>query len=95
VAGVVARAVDTSTLALRVMGRASFDFSGKAIVAKFHSSVTVTKVGVTANSLIIATPRTNRVGVYVQSVVAGAGKFTIYLNKPVPGATGVAYLIMG
>ncbi len=95
VAAVVARADDPAVLALRVMGRASFDFSGKATVAKYKSSVTVIKAGVTASSLIIATPRTNRAGVYVQSVVAGAGKFTIYLNKAVPGATGVAYMILG
>ena len=29
------------------------------------------------------------------SVVAGAGKLTVYLNKKVSGATGVAYLILG
>jgi hypothetical protein len=95
VAAVVARAADTGKLALRVIGRTSFDFSGKATVAKNKSSVTVFKVGVTTASLIIATPRTNRTGVFVQSVVAGAGKFTIYLNKTVSAATGVAYMILG
>ena len=94
-AGVVASAIDASTLALRVMGRATFSFSGKATIAANKSSVTVTKPGVSTSSLIIATPSTNRAGVYVQSVVPGAGKFTIYLNKKVSGATGVAYMILG
>jgi len=95
VAGVVARAADSTVLALRVMGRASFDFSGKASVAIYKSSVTVTKAGVTASSIVVATPRTNRAGVFVQTVVPSAGKFTIYLNKPVPGPTLIAYLILG
>jgi hypothetical protein len=94
-AGVVARAIDTSTLALRVIGRATFSFSGTVTVAANQSRVTVTKAGVTASSLIIATPRTNRAGVYVQSAVPGAGKFTVHLNKKVSGATDVAYLILG
>jgi hypothetical protein len=94
-AGVVARADDTSKLALRVIGRAAFSFSGKATIAANQSSVTVIRPGVTAGSLIIATPSTNRAGVYVQSAVAGAGKLTIYLNKKVTGATKVSYLIMG
>jgi hypothetical protein len=94
-AGVVASSVDTSTLALRVLSRTSFSFSGKAKVTAGHSSVTVTKTGVTASSLIIATPFTNRAGVYVQSAVPAAGKFTIRLNKSVTGTTYVAYLILG
>jgi hypothetical protein len=94
-AGVVARAADPSKLALRVMGRAAFAFSGTATVAANKASVTVTKPGVSAASLIIATPRTNRAGVFVQSAVPGAGTFTIHLNKKVSGATVVAYMILG
>ena len=94
-AGVVARAVDSSTLGLRVMGRASFSFSGKVTIAANKSSATVTKPGVTTASLIIATPKTNRAGVYVQSAVPAAGKFTVHLNKKVSAATDVAYLILG
>ena len=94
-AGVVARAADASELALRVLGRAMFSFSGKAKVTAGHATVTVTKAGVSSSSLIIATPRTNRTGVYVQSAVPGAGKFTIRLNKAVSGTTYVAYMILG
>jgi len=94
-AGVVARAVDPSRLALRVMGRASFGFSGKATILANTSTVVITRAGVTAASLIIATPRTNRAGVFVQSAVPAAGKFTIHLNKKVAAATDVAYMILG
>lgn len=95
VAGVVARVDDSTKLALRVIGRAAFSYSGKATIALHHSSVTVIRAGVSTSSLIIATPRTNRAGVFVQAVVPGAGKFTVYLNKKVAGATGVAYMILG
>lgn len=94
-AGVVARAVGPSKLALRVMGRASFSLSGKATIATNHSSVTVTKAGVTTSSLIIATPRTNRAGVYVQAAIPKAGKFTVFLSKKVSGPTDVSYLVLG
>ena len=94
-AGVLARADDPTLLALRVVGRASFSLSGRATVAKNHSSVTVTKAGITAASLVIATPKTNRAGVFVQAVVPSAGKFTIYLNKKVSGTTYVAYMALG
>jgi hypothetical protein len=94
-AGVLARADDPTLLALRVVGRASFSSSGRATVAKNHSSVTVTKAGVTAASLVIATPKTNRAGVFVQAVVPSAGKFTVYLNKKVTGTTYVAYMVLG
>lgn len=94
-AGVVARAAHSSKLALRVMGRASFSLSGKATITANHSSVTVTKAGVTTSSLIIATPRTNHPGVFVQAAVPGAGKFTIFLSKKVNSATRVAYLVLG
>jgi hypothetical protein len=93
-AGVVARSELTNGVALRVLGRTSFSFSGRATVAAHKSSVKVPKVGVTSASLIVATPKTNRAGVYVQSVVPTTGSFTIYLNKAVSGTTYVAYLIL-
>jgi hypothetical protein len=94
-AGVVARAADTTRLALRVIGRAMFSLSGKAAVTAGHSTVTVTLAGVSTSSLIIATPLTNRTGVFVQSVVPAAGKFTVHLNKTVAGTTYVAYMVLG
>ena len=94
-AGVVARAVDTSRIALRVMGRASFSLSGKATIASGHSSVTVTMAGVTASSLILVTPLTNHPGVFVQSAVPAAGKFTIHLGKTATGPTVLAFLVLG
>jgi uncharacterized Ntn-hydrolase superfamily protein len=50
--------------------------------------------GVTTSSYIIATPQTNRAGVYVQSVVPASGKFTIYLNKAVTGTSYIGYLVI-
>lgn len=80
--------------ALYVDGKARFRRSGKTAVAASHSSVSVTLAGVTTSSWVIATPQTNRAGVFVQSVVAGSGKFTIYLNKAVSAATYVGWLVV-
>lgn len=52
-------------------------------------------VGVTASSMIIATPATNRAGVYVQSVVPAAGKFTAYLRKKATRITRVWDMVLG
>ena len=94
-AGVVARAELSTGVALRVLGRASFSFSGRATIAAHKSSVRVNRAGVTSASLIIATLKTNRAGVYVQSAVSGSRRFTITLNKAVSGTTYVSYLILG
>jgi hypothetical protein len=80
--------------ALYVDGKARFRRSGKTAVAAGKSAVVVTLAGVTTASWIIATPQTNRAGVFVQSVVAGTGKFTIFLNKAVSGATYVGWLVV-
>jgi hypothetical protein len=47
--------------------------------------------GVTTASYILATPQTNRTGVFAQSVVPAAGSFTIRLNKTVAGTTHVRF----
>jgi hypothetical protein len=94
-AGVVARSESTSGIALRVTGRTVFSYSGRATVATGHSSVKVSKAGVSSASLIIATPKTNRAGVFVQAVVPTTNAFTIYLSKKVTGTTYVSYLILG
>jgi len=49
---------------------------------------------VTTSSYIIATPQTNRAGLFVQAVVPAAGKFTIYLNKSVSATTYIGYLVI-
>jgi len=90
--GVYARAA-TGT-ALYVNGKARFSRSAKTYVSAGHSSRVITLAGVTTSSYIIATPQTNRAGVFVQAVVPGSGKFTIYLNKTVSATTYVGYLVI-
>jgi hypothetical protein len=90
--GVFAQA--TSGTALYVSGKARFSRSGRTYVASGASSRKITMAGVTTGSYIIATPQTNRPGVFVQAVVPVAGSFTIYLNKAVPGTTYIGYLVI-
>jgi hypothetical protein len=90
--GVYAQAA-TGT-ALYVNGKVRFSRSNVTYVAAGHSSRKVTLAGVTTSSWVIATPKTNRAGVFVQAVVPGAGYFTIYLNKTVAGTTYVGYLVI-
>jgi len=92
--GVVARAETTAQIALKVFGRAQFSRSGRTYVAAGTSTRKITMTGVTTSSYIIATPQTNRAGVFVQAVVPAAGYFTIYLNKIVAGTTYVGYLVI-
>jgi hypothetical protein len=92
--GVLARAESLSQLALRVMGKTQFSQSGRVTILSGHSSRAVSKPGVTPSSWIVATPQTNRAGVFVQAAVPGNGTFTIYLNKAVSGNTLVGYLVI-
>jgi hypothetical protein len=80
--------------ALVVNGKAHFSRSGKALVGKTKTSVSVSMPGVTSASMIIATIQASKPGLYVRGAVATTGKFTIYLSKA-PGATiKVAYLVL-
>ncbi|TME82940.1 MAG: hypothetical protein E6I45_04910 [Chloroflexi bacterium] len=92
--GVLARAESSSQLALSVVGRSQFSQSGRLTILSGKSSRTVSKPGVTPTSWIIATPQTNRSGVFVQAAVPGNGAFTVYLNKAVSGNTVVGYLVI-
>ena len=80
--------------ALSVHGKLKLSRSGRASVSAGHSSRVVAMAGVTTSSYIIATPQTNRPGVFVQAVVPGSGKFTIYLNKVVSGTTRIGYVVV-
>lgn len=91
---VQARAGSTSQVALNVNGKAQFSRSGRTTISTGASKKVVTMAGVTTASYVIATLQTNRAGTYVQSVVPAAGSFTINLNKTVPGATVVGYLVI-
>ena len=80
--------------ALSVHGKLKLSRSGRANVYAGHSTRVVTLAGVTTSSYIVATPQTNRSGLFVQAVVAGTGKFTIYLNKVVSGTTRIGYIVI-
>jgi hypothetical protein len=86
-------AAETALVALSVNGRAQFSRSGRVTIPSGTTKV-VSVPGVTAASYVIATLQTNRPGVWIQAVAPGAGKFTIYLNKAVTGATVVGYLVI-
>jgi hypothetical protein len=90
--GIYARSA-TGT-ALYVNGKARFSRSGRTYISAGHSTRKIYMAGVTTSSYIIATPQTNRAGVFVQSVVPASGSFTIHLNKAVSGTTYVGYLVI-
>ncbi len=83
-------------LALRVVGPAAFSRSGIAVVAKNRSSVTIRNLSLSGSSLILATPQSNRAGVWVQAVVPSpkTRSATIYLSKKVTAATNVAWFVV-
>jgi hypothetical protein len=96
--GVVAKS--TSGVALRVAGRAQFSRSGRAVVAGTtaapKSSVVISNVYLSSKSLVLATPQTNRIGVWVEAAVpnVSAKTITIYLNKAVPVSYPVAWFVI-
>jgi hypothetical protein len=69
--------------ALFVDGVARFSRSGKASVAAGKSLAVAIQGGLSAASIVVATPMLNRPGVYVQSAVpnANTGNLRINLNK--------------
>jgi hypothetical protein len=90
--GVYARAA-TGT-ALYVNGKAGFSRSGRVAITAGHSSISKSLAGVTTSSLIIAVMQTYRAGFYLVAAVPAAGKFTVYLNRTVPGTTYVAFFVV-
>ena len=72
--------------ALRVDGVASFLRSGLVSIGAGKKSVTVTGVGLTASSLVLATLQNSLTKVYVESVVpdVSASSFVLNLSKAVP-----------
>jgi len=82
---------------LQTYGRLHFSHrSGLLTIPKGKSSVSTTVHALTSSSMVLATPQTNRSGVYVQAAVASpaADRITIYLNKKVTAATTVAYFVL-
>jgi hypothetical protein len=93
-AAVVALAAEPTSLALDVRGKVKFSRSGRATVAKNHSTVTVTLAGVTTSSRVFAVLFTNRTSRYVRAAVPSNGSFRIYLNASVSATTYVSWFVL-
>jgi hypothetical protein len=90
-----------SGTALKVVGKASFSRSGRALMAKGRYYVDVdlrTKGGLAGTPLCFANLMSYRPGVYVSAVRPNnpsTGKLRIYLNKAASSATYVAWVVLG
>ena len=84
----------SSSLALQVIGKVSFNRAGRKTISAGKSSLVVSMAGVTSTSKVLAVLNSNRSGRYVRAVVPSTGKFTIYLNSSVSSSTYVAYFVI-
>jgi hypothetical protein len=91
--GVIARGATATSPALEVQGKVKFSRAGRKTIGAGKSTLVVTMAGVTTTSKILAVLNSNRSSRYVRAVVAGSGKFTIYLNSSVSSSTYVAYFV--
>lgn len=96
VGGVALRGVSTNRgTALKVEGKARFSRSGKKTIQAGSLGATVTLAGVNAASLILATLQQHAAGFTVESAVADADSFTIWLNQPAPtGGLSVGWFVI-
>ena len=92
--GVRAMGATTSSLALQVLGKVSFNRAGRKTIGAGKSSLVVSMAGVTSSSKVLAVLNSNRSGRYVRAVVPATGKFTVYLNSSVSSSTYVAYFVI-
>ncbi len=79
-------ATSSEGTALQVEGTAVFSRSGVESIAAGKSSATVTGVGLSTSSLVLANLQNHLSGVYVEAVVPGASgsSFKIFLSEAVP-----------
>jgi hypothetical protein len=92
--GVGVHASTTSGTALVVDGKAHFSRSGRATIAGGKSSVAVSLAGTSPTSMIFAVLASNRTGRFVRAVVAGTGRFTVYLNASVAQASQITWFVL-
>jgi hypothetical protein len=92
--GVHALGATTSSPALKVTGKVSFNRSGRKLIAAGKTSVVVSLAGVTTSSKIFAVMSNNRTGRYVRAVVPGANQFTIYLNASYTSQSYLAWFVI-
>ena len=67
--------------------------SGTVNIAPGGTTVTVTNSLVSANSIVIATLRTNDATAYVKNVVPAAGSFTINLGAAATGEVNIGFVV--
>jgi hypothetical protein len=82
--------------ALSVQGLALFSRSGVLTVPAGHASATQPGVGLTPASLVLATLRQDRAGIWVRSAVPdiAARSFTVHLSKAVTSSAKVAWFVV-
>lgn len=83
--------------ALRVEGTVSMSRSGRAVVPAHRAVVTVAGVGLTEQSLVLATLQRGRHGVWIRAANPDpvTGSFTIVLNKAPGKRLPVAWFVLG
>ena len=79
--GVEARADSEALIALNVVGRASFNRSGRAGFQPGQSVVIVQLSGVTRASLVMAVPQTYQPGVHLAAAAPFTNQFVLRLSK--------------
>lgn len=92
--GTGVKASTTSGVALSVVGKVTFSRSGVATVPAGKKAVKVTLAGVTASSLVLATPQKAETGVAVNAAAPAAGSFMITLTAAPTSALKVAWFVI-
>jgi hypothetical protein len=92
--GIGVEASSTSGVALSVLGKVKFSRSGVATVAAGKKTVKVTLAGVTASSLVLATPQKAETGVAVNAAAPATGSFTITLTAAPTSSLKVAWFVI-
>ena len=92
--GVLAYGLNASSPALRVVGKVSFNRSGRRSMSSGTKAKTVSLAGVTSTSKVFAVLATSESGRWVRAVVPAAGKFTIYLNTTLTSSAVVSWFVL-
>jgi hypothetical protein len=92
--GVLAQGDNSSRIALRVSGKASFSRSGRTAMAAGTYYKTIYLTGVTTSSLVFAVLTANRSGRWVRAVVPATARFIVYLNTTLTATTYVAWWVI-
>ena len=83
-------------LAIDAMGKVKLKESGKITIPAGASQATKFDVRILTGSIVLVTLQQNRAGIWVQAAVPNVAgdKFTVFLNKPVPSNTILAWTVL-